>query len=283
MPNSTTSRTASTTPAGPAESPQPGQEQQPGADRPVEPRQQHVGPPARRQPRHPAVGNDVGVALDAMAATLPAAMSGSIRLFVTAAARPRRRDRRDRRPGSLPRHGDAPRGRRRRRAVQRARRRVGRADRRTWPRRRAASPSTRRLRPQAAEPDLWLVFAPAQARCDRSGGAEGHRARRRSAAAGSHRADQRRAGQPGPVSRHCHRSGRTERAPDRPRHPRTASAGGRCCIPGPPTAACLSRPSAPPRRRSAATPARPRCWSAPRAASHRRSLTRCGSIPLLRP
>ena len=45
-----------------AKAQKPGQHQQPGADRPVEARQQRIGPPAGGQPRDPAAGADVGVA-----------------------------------------------------------------------------------------------------------------------------------------------------------------------------------------------------------------------------
>jgi 16S rRNA (uracil1498-N3)-methyltransferase len=68
--------------AGEQDPPKPGQEQQPDADRPVEARQQGVGHPGAGKPRHPTLGDDVGMGLHG--ATLTAAMPGSIRLFVTA-------------------------------------------------------------------------------------------------------------------------------------------------------------------------------------------------------
>ena len=81
--NSATSHALSRRPApDQQDAPQAGQEQQPGADRPVQPRQQHVGQPGAGQPGDPAAGGDVG--MGGHGANLPASMSGSIRLFVSA-------------------------------------------------------------------------------------------------------------------------------------------------------------------------------------------------------
>ena len=59
--NSRTSRSVSRPRPGKQDAPQPWQEQQPGADRPVQPRQQQVWPPTGWQPSHPTFRGNVGM------------------------------------------------------------------------------------------------------------------------------------------------------------------------------------------------------------------------------
>ena len=119
--------------------------------------------------------------------------------------------------------GDAPRGRRRGAAVQRPRRRMA-GDASRDLRASDRSVAGRALpRPQAPEPDLWLVFAPLKRDATDLVVREGDRARRRGAAAGVDRAHQHRPAQRRPAARHRHRGRRAMRAADRARASRRAA------------------------------------------------------------
>ena len=154
--------------AGQQDAPQPGQEQQPDADRPVDARQQQVGQPGARQPGDPAGGDDVGVR--GMTLLSLSLIPVNRHAGVMIASSPLRG--RDRWPRGATIAPAAP-ARRiisapcMRRAAGDAGAAVQRPGRR-WQARIAAmrrdraslQPSNAASRPQAAEADLWLVFAP---------------------------------------------------------------------------------------------------------------------------
>ena len=143
--------------AGEQNAPQPRQEQQPDADRPIDPRQQQIGQPGARQPATQPVATMSVCAC--IAATLPVGMTGSIRLYVTAPLTAGESVAGVRRAGALSRQRHAPRRRRYGPPVQRPRRRIQRRASKpcgvTAPRCASSSNSVRR--PQ--EPDVWLLFA----------------------------------------------------------------------------------------------------------------------------
>ena len=255
--NSTTSRIASTTLGRPSRIPH-----SPGRNSSQAPigRSSRASSAYGRQPigsraTQPSAMMSVWVA---MAATLPAAMSGSIRLFVTAplaaGAAVAATEAQAHYLGTVMRRavGDA---------VVLFNGRDGEWAARLLTLRRGAASFVveRMLRPQAAEPDVWLVFAllkrDATDLVVQKATELGVAALRPVFTD----ADQRPAGQPGAAARDCHRGGRTERAPDRAGSSRPATVCPRCCTPGPPGAACSLRPSAPRHRHSPRPANRPRC------------------------
>ena len=263
---------------GQQDPPQPGQEQQPDPDRAIDARQQQVGQPRSRQPRHPAGRDDVGVRLhgcysarrhDRVNPPLT-----SPRRWPKAAPSPQPRRRRT----TWGRH--AP-GRRATRcccstAATANSAPASRPSGATAP----ASRSSTGLRAADAGTRSLAGVRAAEARRHRPCGAEGDRTRRRRAAAGPHRAQQHASDQRGSACRHRDRGRRAVRAPDRAAAACAAAARGPAVrlAAGPPPVRrhrAQQRAAHRPGRRS-----RARCWSAPKAASRRRNLTRCGRIPL---